>query len=48
MSGIVGVVSKKDCKWDLFYATDYHSHLGTQYGGIAIFNGGRLKKQSTI
>jgi amidophosphoribosyltransferase len=38
MSGIVGVTSKKDCSRTLFYATDYHSHLGTEYGGMAIAN----------
>ncbi|MCK4396453.1 amidophosphoribosyltransferase [candidate division WOR-3 bacterium] len=49
MSGIVGIVSKKDCKEDLFYATDYHSHLGTSYGGIAISDGNKtLKKIHTI
>ncbi len=37
MSGIFGVASKKDCLDDLFYGTDYHSHLGTEFGGIAIF-----------
>ena len=36
MSGICGVVSKNDCVQDLFYCTDYHSHLGTEYGGIAV------------
>ena len=36
MSGIFGVVSKEDCAQILFYGTDYHSHLGTQYGGMAI------------
>ena len=37
MSGIFGVISKKgDCAQDLFYGTDYHSHLGTQYGGMAV------------
>ncbi|MFC1677088.1 amidophosphoribosyltransferase [Planctomycetota bacterium] len=36
MSGLFGVVSKKDCAETLFYGTDYHSHLGTEYGGIAI------------
>lgn len=39
MSGIFGVVSKDgDCVQDLFYGTDYHSHLGTEYGGIAILS----------
>jgi amidophosphoribosyltransferase len=36
MSGLFGVVSKEDCSEVLFYGTDYHSHLGTQFGGIAI------------
>ncbi len=45
MSGIVAIFSKKDCKEDLFYATDYHSHLGTSYGGIAIYDGKKLQKK---
>jgi len=36
MSGIFGVISKKDCSQDLIYGVDYHSHLGAEYGGIAI------------
>ena len=36
MSGIFGVVSKKNCTETLFYGTDYHSHLGTEYGGMAV------------
>lgn len=36
MSGIFGVVSKGDCVETLFYGTDYHSHLGTEYGGMAV------------
>ncbi|MFH1519070.1 MAG: amidophosphoribosyltransferase [Candidatus Omnitrophota bacterium] len=36
MSGICGVVSQKDCMDLLFYCTDYHSHLGTEYGGMAV------------
>lgn len=36
MSGIFGVVSKTDCADLLFYGTDYHSHLGTEFGGLAI------------
>ena len=40
MSGIFGVVSKGNCAETLFYGTDYHSHLGTEYGGIAVFNKG--------
>jgi len=44
MSGIVGVVSKKDCRTDLFYATDYHSHLGTQFAGLAIWGKELVRK----
>ena len=37
MSGIFGVVSKKnDCFELLLYGTDYHSHLGTEYGGVGL------------
>ena len=36
MSGIFGVVSEGDCTEILFYGTDYHSHLGTEYGGMAV------------
>ncbi len=36
MSGIFGVVSKKNCAETLFYGTDYHSHMGTEYGGLAV------------
>lgn len=39
MSGIFGVVSQKDCVMDLFFGVDYHSHLGTKKGGLAVFNG---------
>jgi amidophosphoribosyltransferase len=38
MGGLFGVVSKKDCVSDLFYGTDYHSHLGTSRGGLALLN----------
>ncbi|MFH1413566.1 MAG: amidophosphoribosyltransferase [Candidatus Omnitrophota bacterium] len=36
MSGIFGVVSQDDCREDLFYGTDYHSHLGTEFAGLAV------------
>ncbi len=39
MGGLYGVVSKADCVQDLFYGTDYHSHLGTRRGGLAVLNG---------
>ena len=45
MSGVVGVISSKDCKEDLFYSTDYHSHLGTSFGGIAVSDGRSLVKK---
>lgn len=39
MSGIFGVVSRDNCMDDIFYTGDYHSHLGAQFGGIAVYNG---------
>lgn len=36
MSGFFGVASKKDCVFDLFFGVDYHSHLGTRRGGMAV------------
>ena len=36
MGGFFGVASKEDCVFDLFFGTDYHSHLGTKRGGLAI------------
>lgn len=39
MGGFFGVVSKSDCVNDLFFGTDYHSHLGTRRGGLAVHNG---------
>jgi len=38
MGGLFGVVSKEDSVLDLFYGTDYHSHLGTRRGGMAVWN----------
>jgi len=38
MGGFFGVVSKSDCIPDLFFGTDYHSHLGTKRGGLAVKN----------
>lgn len=35
MGGFFGVASVRDCVEDVFYGTDYHSHLGTQRGGMA-------------
>ncbi|MHC4325162.1 MAG: amidophosphoribosyltransferase, partial [Planctomycetota bacterium] len=36
MSGIFGIVSQGNCVETLFYGTDYHSHLGTEYGGMTV------------
>ncbi len=37
MGGIFGVTSKSSCTLDLFFGTDYHSHLGTRRGGMAVY-----------
>ena len=37
MSGIFGVVSEKNCAETLVYGTDYNTHMGTEYGGIAVY-----------
>lgn len=37
MGGFFGVASKSDCVFDLFFGTDYHSHLGTRRGGMAVY-----------
>ena len=39
MGGIFGVCSNNECVMDLFFGTDYHSHLGTRRGGMAVMNG---------
>ncbi|MBP7526880.1 MAG: amidophosphoribosyltransferase [Syntrophorhabdaceae bacterium] len=36
MSGVFGILSKKNCASNLLYGTDYHSHMGTEYGGMAV------------
>ncbi len=36
MGGVFGVASKEDCSLDLFFGVDYHSHLGTKKGGLAV------------
>ena len=38
MGGFFGTVSRKDAISDVFFGTDYHSHLGTRRGGIAAFD----------
>ena len=37
MGGYFGVASKEDCVFDLFFGTDYHSHLGTRRAGMAVY-----------
>ncbi|MBQ8390652.1 MAG: amidophosphoribosyltransferase [Oscillibacter sp.] len=38
MGGFFGAISKRDCVLDLFFGVDYHSHLGTRRGGMAIYD----------
>lgn len=45
MSGIYGIVSKDSCVNSLFYGTDYHSHLGTEFGGLAVMDGEKFIRQ---
>ena len=42
MGGVFGVVSKDDCVNDVFFGTDYNSHLGTKRGGMAVRNAGGI------
>ncbi len=44
MGGLFGVASKENCAADLFYGTDYHSHLGTRYGGMAVQDSAGLER----
>ena len=37
MGGFFGVASQQDCVFDLFFGVDYHSHLGTRRGGMAVY-----------
>ena len=38
MGGFFGITSRKDCLMDVFFGTDYHSHLGTRRGGLAVYD----------
>ncbi len=38
MGGFFGVASKKKCVIDLYFGVDYHSHLGTRRGGLAVYD----------
>jgi amidophosphoribosyltransferase len=44
MGGLFGVASREDCVSDLYYGTDYHSHLGTRRGGLAVRNSHGLQR----
>lgn len=44
MGGYFGVVSKEDCVFDLFFGTDYHSHLGTRRAGMAVYGDNGFEK----
>ena len=37
MGGFFAVAAKESCVLDLFYGTDYHSHLGTRRAGMAVY-----------
>ena len=47
MGGLFGAISKRDCVLDIFFGVDYHSHLGTRRGGMAIYDAeeGRFQRQ---
>ena len=38
MGGFFGAVSRNNCKYDVFFGTDYHSHLGTKRGGLVFYD----------
>ena len=38
MGGFFGAISRKNCKYDIFFGTDYHSHLGAKRGGLAVYD----------
>ena len=38
MGGFFGAISRRDCVMDVFFGVDYHSHLGTKRGGMAIYD----------
>ena len=44
MGGFFAVASQHNCVSDLFFGTDYHSHLGTQRGGLAVRNAERIHR----
>jgi amidophosphoribosyltransferase len=44
VGGFIGIASKEDCVADLFYGTDYHSHMGTRRGGLVVRNSDGLRR----
>ena len=48
MGGFFGAVSENDCIADVFFGTDYHSHLGTRRAGMAVYgeNGLDIARQA--
>ncbi len=44
MGGFFGTISTTDCVYDLFYGTDYNSHLGTKRGGMAVLNSNSITR----
>lgn len=53
MSGFFGAISKSSCVKDVFYGTDYHSHLGTKRAGMVFIVPGKgfrraVKKKSSV
>jgi len=45
MGGVFGCAAKDNCVMDLFYGTDYQSHLGTRRGGLAVWNSTGIKRK---
>lgn len=45
MGGFFGVASKESCTFDLFFGTDYHSHLGTRRAGMAVYGDNGFSKE---
>ena len=46
MGGFFGAISRRDCVLDIFFGVDYHSHLGTRRGGMAVYGGdGAFQRQ---
>ena len=48
MGGYFGAISHRDVGLDVFFGTDYHSHLGTRRGGMVIYDAGDRVRQRQI